>query len=151
MRTNISPACISNPRRKAGFALAAAIPLLMLPGIAAAKDTRERVEKSAVGDQEITVRTAYNLDKACKSVGETRMAIIAAPKNGTLTSRMVDLFPSFKKDNDRFVCNDKLAPAIGAFYKAKPGFTGTDRFSFTFVFEDGESWRYDVTMKVIKP
>ena len=102
----------------------------------------------SVGTQSVQLKTAYHLDRECKPIGITRMAVIDAPKHGTLTDQSIELFTTFSDSNPNKHCNERKSPAIGVYYAAKDGFKGKDNFSFVLVFSDGESWRYNIKMTV---
>lgn len=108
----------------------------------------ERMKLHAVGDQEILLRRGYSVDNNCVPLLPTKIAIITAPKNGTITERPVNGFPSYDKDNSRFKCNEKRVEGVGAFYKAKPGFKGVDKVEFGIVYYDGDISRFSADISV---
>lgn len=133
--------------------LAASMTCLLAFGAeAAAQDRKDKkLQRSAVGSQEIQLEYMFNLDPGCKSYGEIRFVVLAPPKNGAVTFKPVEMFPSFKQDNPRHACNKNKVMAQAAFYAAREGFKGTDKFRFAIVFHDGEAWTYDVDMTVWGP
>lgn len=133
-----------------GLALAGA---LALPAFSQARKNQrqsnaELLKLTAVGTQEIEIRSGMSLDLNCELLGQARVAIIRAPQNGTVLEQQRDRFPNFGNANPRRICNDKRTKATFAIYRANPGFQGVDRFRFAIVYYNGESNIYDVEMTV---
>lgn len=108
----------------------------------------KKLSLNAVGDQDIQVTNGISLARDCVARSGPRVGIIEAPKHGRLTERPVDMFPTYKADNPRFPCNERRIKGVGAYYKAKPGFRGNDRFRFALVYYDGTAEFYSVDIKV---
>lgn len=102
----------------------------------------------AVGDQEIFLRRAVSLEVSCEAHPLAKVAVIAAPKNGKITERKIETFPSYGKNNSRSKCNENKTPATAAYYQANPGFKGVDKFEFVFVYYDGTVSRFKGKIKV---
>ncbi|MGL5447280.1 MAG: hypothetical protein ACRDBL_08240 [Rhabdaerophilum sp.] len=112
------------------------------------KSSNEQLKLTAVADQEIELRSGLSLDRNCEPYEMARVAIIRAPKNGSVTEEFRERYSSFGPNNPRKVCNDKKSKATYALYRAKPGFQGTDRFTFAIIYYDGKADVYDVEMTV---
>ncbi|MBN8532699.1 MAG: hypothetical protein J0L51_01290 [Rhizobiales bacterium] len=112
------------------------------------KSGNEQMKLSAVANQEIELRSALSLDRNCDSYDMPRIAIIRAPKNGTVTEEFRERYSNFGPNNPRKICNDKKSKATYALYRATSGFQGVDRFTFAIVYYDGKTDVYDVEMTV---
>lgn len=129
----------------AGIGLAQISPAAVSPAQA---EEPKKLSLNAVGDQEIQVTNGISLARDCLPRSGPRVGIIEAPRHGKLTERPVDMFTSYKADNPRAPCNERRTRGIGAYYKAKPGFRGIDRFRFVLVYYDGTAETYQVEIKV---
>jgi hypothetical protein len=112
------------------------------------KSSNELLKLSAVANQEIELRSGLSLDRNCDPYEMPRIAIIRAPKNGTVTEEFRERYSSFGPNNPRKICNDKKSKATYALYRAKVGFEGVDRFTFAIIYYDGKADLYDVEMTV---
>jgi hypothetical protein len=112
------------------------------------KSNNEPLKLTAVASQEIEMRSGLSLDRNCDPYEMPRVAILRAPKHGSVTEEFRDRYSSFGPNNPRKICNDKKSKATYAIYKAKAGFQGVDRFTFAIVYYDGNSDVYDVEMTV---
>lgn len=133
------------------FLTAALVALAAPAGHAQAQVVKKSVKKTAAGAQEIELDHAYHLTRDCAGEGPIRVALINPPRHGALQERATEVYPAFKQDSPRFACNQKKVPATAAFYKAKEGFRGVDKFVFALVFSDGEMWRYEAEVTVLAP
>ena len=124
---------------------------MALPAAAQGRDRKSKADLlklTAVGSQEIELRSGMSLDLNCELLGRARVAILRAPKNGEILEQQRDRFPNFGDSNPRRICNDKKTKATYAIYRAKAGFQGMDRFRFAIVYYNGEFNTYDVEMTV---
>lgn len=112
------------------------------------KSSGEPLKLSAVANQEIELRSGLSLDRLCNPYEPARVAIIRAPRNGTVTEELRERYSTYGSDNPRKICNDRKWKATYALYRAKPGFQGVDRFRFAIVYYDGNTDVYDVEMTV---
>jgi hypothetical protein len=121
---------------------------------AAAQQKRESrnelLKLSVVANQEIELRSGLSLDRNCDPYDMPRVAIIRAPQNGAVTEEFRERFSSFGPENPRKICNDKKSKATYAFYRARTGFVGVDRFTFAIISYDGKADVYDVEMTVVR-
>ncbi len=131
--------------------LALTLAFMANAGAIAQDHKNKKLQKSAVGDQEVQLEYMFNIDRDCKPYGEIRFVILKPPANGTVTFRPYVVASAFKQDHQSYHCNKNKSVATAAYYVAKPGFKGTDKLKFAIVFHDGESWTYDVEMTVWGP
>lgn len=123
--------------------------LIFTTSAALAEVEKEKtLKRSSVGDQEIQIEYFYHIARDCQSLGEIRIAIVSPPKNGTITPKTIEVNPTYKQDNPRYHCNKELTKALAVTYKANPGFRGTEKFRYAFVFYDGTATFRTVEMTV---
>lgn len=103
---------------------------------------------TAVGTDDVPVRTGLSMDIACNVRGVARIAQLAPPQNGTLREIERENHPGFGIGNPRWACNKKKVKTTVAVYRPNPGFLGTDRFIFFIVYYNGQWTRFDVEMTV---
>lgn len=118
----------------------------LLAGTVHAQDKIYKWQRYAVGTQSIHLVFAAHINAECMSKGESRLAIIQPPKNGTLTSENVADYSSFTGTYAK--CDDKKIDGLRVIFTAKPGFKGKDRLVFAVVYVDGDIRRYEVDMTV---
>lgn len=129
-----------------------ALAMLAVTETAAQQPEKPKTLKlSAVLDQEIQMEYFYNITPDCKPYGDTRIALLKAPKNGNVEIRKISVLPRFRAGNPREACNKDKVEAIAPFYKAKPGFRGSDKLTFAVVYYDGESAVHNVEITVWGP
>lgn len=103
---------------------------------------------NAVAGQEIFLRHGMSLERDCTPLRPIRVVVTKPPKGGTVTSREIQSFPNYERENVRFKCNSERHAAMAAYYTANDTFKGTDHFSFAVIYYDGEARFYDVEMVV---
>lgn len=108
----------------------------------------QKVQVTAVAGQEIFLRRGISLERDCTPIPGARIAVVKPPSNGQVVERQTEAFPNYDRDNPRYSCNAKKVPGIAAYYIAKEGFSGVDRFTFAIVHYDGDAYFYDVEVTV---
>lgn len=113
---------------------------------AQAQNSTNKWQRYAVGTQPIQLVFATHIDMDCKSKGESKLAMIQAPKGGMLTGAIETGFSEFTGQYAK--CNDRKVEGLRVKYTANPTFKGKDRFVFVVVYSDGETRRYEIDMTV---
>lgn len=114
------------------------------------KSSNEQIKRAAITDEPVELRSAMSLDRNCDPYDMPRVAIIRAPKNGSVMEEFHERYSKFGQENPRSICNDKKSKATYVFYQSRPGFEGIDRFTFAIVYYDGKSDVVDVEMTVVR-
>ena len=70
-----------------------------------------------------------NLTPDCVEPGNIELTVASAPGHGKVTTQRGSTYPSFPKDNVRFVCNRRAVPSVDVMYQSDADFHGKDVFT----------------------
>jgi hypothetical protein len=110
------------------------------PVTAASKDSTSSggnvaLIRGAVIGQKQLIGHFIQLTPSCESVGLPTVRIAVPPQNGRLSIEEGQDFPTYPKDNPRFLCDSKKAPALLLYYTSNPGYLGADSTKLDLVFK----------------
>ena len=83
----------------------------------------------------------------CTSRGAVIVRLTGMPKSGTVTFGEIEDFPNMT-DEDYKKCNTQKVPGTAVIYDPNPDFTGTDTFSGTEIYPNGQARKIEVKVSV---
>lgn len=95
--------------------------------------------KVVLNGKPLKVDTFGSLNPECVSTGSTSIRVLEQPKNGQVQIKEAIDFPTYPKENIRFHCNAKRAPATQVFYTPSSGYKGPDTFQVEAIFPNGST------------
>ncbi len=90
----------------------------------------------------------YSINPDCSARGFATAAVGSPPQGGQVLSVHSRDFPSFSSTNPRFVCNKRRIEGTKVWYRANPGFRGTDSFVLQIVDANGDPKNFNVQVAV---
>ena len=115
---------------------------------ARAWEAERSVKLTAAAGKEMKVREFSFMGRDCRPEGLPVVRFISLPAHGATRAMEVKSYPSYSKENPRYVCNTKIAPHMKVTYRSKLGYLGEDRMSFEVIWPNGNYSHYDVFIKV---
>jgi hypothetical protein len=103
---------------------------LLLSHTALAQRGGTTYRASTTAGQQVRLHQFARWDGACRSTGDVIFTMVTAPQGGALEQKhemKLDAGAARVGDTD---CAGRPIPAIGLYYTPRPGFIGTDHFSF---------------------
>ena len=83
----------------------------------------------------------------CTSRGKIIVRLTGMPKSGTVTFEEIETFPSMTHE-DYKKCNTGKVPGTAVSYEPNQDFTGTDTFSGTEIYPNGQARKFEVQVSV---
>jgi hypothetical protein len=113
---------------------------------AAAQEERVYQSARALSGKEVRLALFGRVDaKECKPLQLPDIQVIAPPKSGALTIRVVTITTTRYPN-----CPNLKLPAQVIFYRSAPDYIGSDSISFTVTFENGQKQAHSFAITVTK-
>lgn len=90
----------------------------------------------------------YLIGDDCRSRGAVQVNVIASPTGGEILTLVGTGHPRVPSASKLARCNVRTVAGTNVFYRAAPGYTGTDRFVLEDVYPDGTARQFPVTVSV---
>lgn len=91
----------------------------------------------------------YAINPDCTPVQPARTVRVGQPpQHGQLDIQATQGFPSFPASNPRSVCNTRRVAGTSVVYHPKPGYVGTDSFSFEAFTTNGGLIQTNITANI---
>jgi hypothetical protein len=87
----------------------------------------------------------------CTSRGAIIVKLTGKPKSGTVTFEEIETFPYPFTHEDYKKCNTEKVPGTAVSYDPNPDFTGTDAFSGTVIYSNGQARKFEIKVSVEPP
>jgi hypothetical protein len=91
----------------------------------------------------------FSIAPTCEATGYPEIFVVTPPQHGSMGSEKGNDYPSFKKDNVRWICDSKLLPTTEVFYQSSPGYHGADSFKIKVVFPDASVMTSNYSIDVL--
>lgn len=104
--------------------------------------------KVVAAGQRVKMDTLASLDPTCRSLGRTEVNLLTAPQGGQVETLLGRDYPAYVAANVRSVCDKQRVPVTMIFYRASPGFSGSDSFDAEIVFPQGNARRVRYKVEV---
>lgn len=128
--------------------LAAVAAALILPGMASAQTTYSRPYIVVARGGLVTVFKSASLNPDCSSLGRSTINLVTAPQGGQVSVGEIRDFLAYIPANPRSACNRRKVATTQLVYRARPDFTGTDRFAAEVITPDGGARTFRFTVQV---
>ena len=90
----------------------------------------------------------FLLDDDCRSRGAVTVNVVTPPTGGQILTQAGSGHPRMRVRSPLKRCEARVVQGTNVFYRATPGFTGTDRFVLEDVYPDGTAYQFPITVSV---
>ena len=149
--------CTKGENNMSKFLLAVCVLGLLFSSASAREDTEDELKEGmqkyeftrhvSSGKKQI-LEFVYGAYADC-SPHDVEVKTTLEPEHGSIEAVPGDRFPSFKKENARFKCNDKKIRGVIVNYKSRGGYVGSDKFELLILYPGGfaREIRYNVNVR----